>query len=208
MQWVRGHYRTLIAENVGMNAILFSAADSKRELCHFRAVTKGSELGVWELFPYIYIYIYIPAGPRLPCICFCFFFWLCFLGVILLVLLLIYCAFQKHTNSKSSKAAFSIAFFVTVNHNYEYKQQTLKHRKTQNGSKSTNHKPWIFELVKVNFCFLRGPLRWLTVMKNANVSWVLNFRIPVFLKSIVIKFSQPINQENTETMVREHFSEW
>ena len=51
---MRGHYRTLIAENVGMNAILFSAADSKRELCHFRAVTKGSELGVWELFPYIY----------------------------------------------------------------------------------------------------------------------------------------------------------
>ena len=45
-----GHYRTLIAENVGMNAILFSAADSKRELCHFRAVTKGSELGAWELF--------------------------------------------------------------------------------------------------------------------------------------------------------------
>ena len=45
-----GHYRTLIAENVGMDAILFSAADSKRELYHFRAVTKGSELGAWELF--------------------------------------------------------------------------------------------------------------------------------------------------------------
>ena len=45
-----GHYRTLVAENVGMNAILFSAADSKRELYHFRAVTKGSELGAWELF--------------------------------------------------------------------------------------------------------------------------------------------------------------
>ena len=57
-----GHYRTLIAESVGMNAILFSAADSKRELCHFRAVTKGSELGVRELFPYIYIYIYSPTS--------------------------------------------------------------------------------------------------------------------------------------------------
>ena len=45
-----GHYRTLIAENVGMDAILFSAADSNRQLCHFRAVTKGSELGAWELF--------------------------------------------------------------------------------------------------------------------------------------------------------------
>ena len=62
---MRGHYRTLIAENVGMNAILFSAADSKRELCHFRAVTKGSELGVWELFPYIYIYIFRPAPASL-----------------------------------------------------------------------------------------------------------------------------------------------
>ena len=60
-----GHYRTLIAENVGMNAILFSAADSKRELYHFRAVTKGSELGVWELFPYIYIYIYIYSPTSL-----------------------------------------------------------------------------------------------------------------------------------------------
>ena len=194
-----GHYRTLVAENVGKNAILFSAADSKRELCHFRAVTKGSELGAWELFN---------SPTSLPLYLFLFLFLALLSWFILLVLLLIYCAFQKHTNSKSSKAAFSIAFFAAVNHNYKYKQQTLKHRNTQNGSKSTNHKPWIFELVKVNFCFLRGPLRWLTVMKNANVSWVLNFRIPVFLKSIVIKFSQPINQENTKTMVREHFSEW
>ena len=27
-----------------------------------------------------------------------------------------------------------------VNHNYDHKQGTLKHRNTQNGSKSTNHK--------------------------------------------------------------------
>ena len=135
-----GHYRTLIAENVGMNAILFSAADSKRELYHFRAVTKGSELGVWELFPYIYIYIYIYIPPP-PLYLFLFLFLALLSWFILLVLLLIYCAFQKHTNSESSKAAFSIAFFVAVNHNYEYKQQTLKHRNTQNGSKSTNHKP-------------------------------------------------------------------
>ena len=30
--------------------------------------------------------------------------------------------------------------FAAVNRNYEHKQQTLKHRNTQNGSKSTNHK--------------------------------------------------------------------
>ena len=33
--------------------------------------------------------------------------------------------------------------------------------------------------------FLRGPLRWLTAAKNANVSWPLNFRVRVFLKSAV-----------------------
>ena len=32
-------------------------------------------------------------------------------------------------------------------------------------------------------CFLRGPLRWLTAAKCANVSWPLNFRVRVFLKS-------------------------
>ena len=35
---------------------------------------------------------------------------------------------------------FTIAFFAAVNHNYDHKQQTLKHRNTQNGSKSINHK--------------------------------------------------------------------
>ena len=30
--------------------------------------------------------------------------------------------------------------FAAVNHNYDQKQRTLKHRNTQNGSKSTNHK--------------------------------------------------------------------
>ena len=34
------------------------------------------------------------------------------------------------------------------------------------GSKSTNHKPWNFELVEVNCSFLRGTLRWLTAAKK------------------------------------------
>ena len=34
-------------------------------------------------------------------------------------------------------------------------------------------------------CFLRGPLRWLTAAKYANVSWPLNLRVRVFLKSAV-----------------------
>jgi len=32
------------------------------------------------------------------------------------------------------------SFFAVVNHNYDHEHQTLKHRNTQNGSKSTNHK--------------------------------------------------------------------
>ena len=40
----------------------------------------------------------------------------------------------------SSKAALTIAFFAAANHNYDPKQRTLKHRNTQNGSKSTNYK--------------------------------------------------------------------
>ena len=80
--------------------------------------------------------------------------------------------------------------FTAVNHNYDHKQRTLKQRNTQKGLKFTNHKSqtWSFELVKVKFCFLRGPLTWLTAVKNAIVSWLLNFRIHVFLKSAVMQW--------------------
>ena len=49
----------------------------------------------------------------------------------------------------------------------------------------TNHKLWTFELIKVNSCFLRGPQRWLTEAKNTNISWLLNFRVCMFLKRAV-----------------------
>ena len=42
-----------------------------------------------------------------------------------------YCAFHKHANSKVQTA---------VNHNYDYKQRTLKQRNIRNGSKSSDHK--------------------------------------------------------------------
>ena len=48
--------------------------------------------------------------------------------------------FSQTCELSSSKAAFTIAFFAAVNHNYDHKQRTLKHTNTQNGSKSTNHK--------------------------------------------------------------------
>ena len=94
-----------------------------------------------------------------------------------------YCAFQKYANSKVQKAAFKIAFFTAVNHILTITSN--KPWKTKNGSKSTNHKPCPFQHVKVKFCFLRGLLRWLTAAKNSNVSWLLNLRIRVFLKSAV-----------------------
>ena len=42
----------------------------------------------------------------------------------------------------------------------------MKHGNKQHGLKSTNHKPWPFELVEVNMCFLGGLLRWLTEQKK------------------------------------------
>ena len=48
-----------------------------------------------------------------------------------------------------------------------------KQTKTDRNPPIKNHKPWPFELVQVNMCFLRGPLRWLTEQKN-----------PKFLRSL------------------------
>ena len=71
--------------------------------------------------------------------------------------------------------------------NYDHKQQTLKHRNTQMDQTPpiSNHKPWPIEPVEVNFCLLRGLLRWSTAAKRANVSWLLNFRICMFMKSAI-----------------------
>ena len=55
--------------------------------------------------------------------------------------------------------------------------------KTDRNPPITDHKPWLFEPVKVEFCFLRGPLRWLTAAENVIVSWLLNFRIRMFVNS-------------------------
>ena len=74
--------------------------------------------------------------------------------------------FSQTHELESSKAAFTIAFLAAGNRNYDPKQRTLKHRKHTkrteiNKSHITNHDLLIL---------LRGPLRWLTAAKNANVS--------------------------------------
>ena len=60
--------------------------------------------------------------------------------------------------------------------------------KTDRNPPIRNHNPWRFEPVKIKFCFLRGPFRWLTAAKNAIVSWFLNFRIRMFVKSAIISW--------------------
>ena len=93
--------------------------------------------------------------------------------------------FSQTCELSSSKAAFTIAFFAAANHNYDHKQRTLKHRNTQNGSKSTNHQSqsmtfWT-RLSKV--LFPKRSAKMIDCSENANTNWLLNFRIRVFLKS-------------------------
>ena len=100
---------------------------------------------------------------------------------------MLYCAFHKHANSKVQKPPWQLRFslpsiIITITSNEPWNTET---HKTDRNPPITNHKPWLFEPVKVKFCFLRGPLRWLTAAKNAIVSWLLNFRIRMFVKSAV-----------------------
>ena len=83
---------------------------------------------------------------------------------------------------------FTTAFFAAVNHNYDHKQQTLQHRNTPNGSESTNHRlqtmTFWARLSKV--LFPKRPAKMNdSSEKHKLPSWLLNFRIRVFLKSAV-----------------------
>ena len=96
-----------------------------------------------------------------------------------------YCTFQKHANSEALNYVFCCrqsynVIMITSNKLWN----TETHKMDQNPPIS-NHKPWPIEPVEVNFCFLRGPLRWSTAVKIANVSWLLNFRICMSMKSTV-----------------------
>ena len=69
--------------------------------------------------------------------------------------------------------------FAAVNRNYDHKQRTLKHRKTQNGSESTNHRSQTMTF----WARLR-----LTTAKNENVSWLLSLtELQRVFKSAVTK---------------------
>ena len=81
--------------------------------------------------------------------------------------LLYSCKWQEW--ERSEKSAKQLSAFIARNRTIT-KQRTLKHEtnKTDRNPPITNHKPGPFELVQVNMCFLRGPLRWLREQKTQN----------------------------------------
>ena len=83
-------------------------------------------------------------------------------------------ALFKNTRTLKFKSCLRHSVFGCRQHNYDHKQRTYEE------THKADRNPPI-----TNFCFLRDPLIWLTAVKYANVSWLLNFRIHVFLKSAV-----------------------
>ena len=83
---------------------------------------------------------------------------------------LYYCAFHKLVNSKVQKLPSQLRFslpsiIMMVTRNEPWNTET---HKTDQNPPITNHKPWPFEPIKLTFCFLRGPLRWLTAAIKCN----------------------------------------
>ena len=75
-----------------------------------------------------------------------------------------YCAFHKHANSKVRKRPSQLRFslpsiIITITSSEPWNTET---HKTDPNPPITNRKPWPFELIKLKFCSLGGPLRWLT----------------------------------------------
>ena len=95
-----------------------------------------------------------------------------------------YCTFHKHANSKVQgrlELRFSLpSIIITITSKEPWNTET---HKTDRNAPITNHEPWPFEPVKVKFCFLGGSSRWLTAVSQSVVSWLLNFRIRMFVKS-------------------------
>ena len=90
---------------------------------------------------------------------------LCYYTMISLLLRLL-----KHANSEVQKPPSQLLFrcrqlWLPFPSNEPWNRNS---RKIDWNPPITIHKPWLFEPIKVKFCFLRCPLRWLTPAKNAN----------------------------------------
>ena len=119
-------------------------------------------------------------------------FWLCegdFYVACGSIISLVYCAFQKYTNSEVEKSPSQLHFsLLSILIAITSSDGTLTQKKNTQmdwNTPITNYKPWPFETTEVNFCFLRGLLRLLMGAKTANISCLFNFRILVFLESTV-----------------------
>ena len=84
------------------------------------------------------------------------------------------------------------SLIITITSNEPWNTET---HKTDRNPPIRNHKPWPFEAVELNICFLRGSRKWLTTAKNVNASWLLNFGICVFLKSAVNSHLVPVRSQ-------------
>ena len=79
--------------------------------------------------------------------------------------------FCSHVNSEVQKSPSQLRFslpsvIIAITSNELWNAETHK----------TDRNPLITDqsqTAEVKFCFLKGPLRWLTARKNANVSWLL-----------------------------------
>ena len=88
------------------------------------------------------------------------------------VLIMITALFKTTRTLKFNSCLHNCAFGCRQ-HNYDHKQRRYAER-----HKEDRNPP----ITITNLCFLRVPLRWLTAVKYANVSWLLNFRIYVFFQ--------------------------
>ena len=88
------------------------------------------------------------------------------------ILILITALFKTTRTLKFNSCLHNCAFDCRQ-HNYDHKQRSYAER-----HKEDRNPP----ITITNLCFLRVPLRWLTAVKYANVSWLLNFRIYVFFQ--------------------------
>ena len=92
---------------------------------------------------------------------------------------------SAHWSQRLLRIHFSLSSIIIM---ATYSQRTLKNRNKRNGSKSINHNSQTcpFDPVKANFCFLRGPLRFLTAAKTYFVVAVDLSRVRMFLKIAII----------------------
>ena len=115
--------------------------------------------------------------------------------------------FSKTRELWSSKAAFAVTFFAAVNHNYDDKKWTLKHRNTQNGSNSTNHKSQTMTFWTQQRKLLLPKM--IDGSENTNVRWLSNFRIRVFMTSaVIIRVSWRTELVKMDLVTRKRLSHW